>query len=83
MLKHFPKLIELKVCFNLIQEINELNEDMIQNLRTIDLESNPIGDWKYVNKLGELRKYEIHIYLKNLIISKNFPIIKSGDFICQ
>lgn len=53
--KHFPKLVTLKVCFNSITEIKELSRSLIDNLRILDLESNPLKEWRHLKKLGELK----------------------------
>lgn len=37
---------------------------MINNLKILDLESNPIKDWKYVMKFGELKQYIFSILFK-------------------
>ena len=50
-------MVELKVCFNRIKEIDTLDDNMTKNLRVLDLESNHITDWKYLKKLGELKEY--------------------------
>ena len=55
-LKHFTKIVELKVCFNLIHEIDTIDSNLIENLKLLDLESNPIKEWKHVLKLGELKQ---------------------------
>ena len=55
-LKHFPKIVELKVCFNEIHAIESVNANLIENLEILDLESNPIKQWEHVLKLGELKK---------------------------
>lgn len=52
----FPKIAELKVCFNNITEINELNNNVLKNLRILDVESNPINKWESIKKLGKLEK---------------------------
>ncbi len=54
--RNFPNLDELKVCFNMIHKIEDLSENMRQNLKILDLECNPIIEWNYFKKLGELQK---------------------------
>ena len=53
---YFPNLVQLKVCFNLIKEIDLLDRNLMNSLKLLDLESNPIKEWKYIKKLGELKK---------------------------
>ncbi len=57
--EYFPNLEQLKVCFNQIRQVETLNENMINNLKILDLESNPIQNWKHVMKFGELKKWII------------------------
>ena len=54
--KHFPSLIELKVCFNQIHEIDKIDANLIENLQILDLESNPIKDWSNLLKFGQLKE---------------------------
>ena len=55
-LKYFPCLSELKVCFNEITKIDEINENLSRHLKVLDLESNNLNDWENVLKLGELNR---------------------------
>lgn len=67
--KHFPNIVELKVCFNLIHKIDELNDDLKNNLKVLDLECNPIIRFSYFKKLGELKNLET-LYANDVGISE-------------
>ena len=54
--KHFPALVELKVCFNQIHEIETIDANLIDNLKVLDLESNPVKDWSNLLKFGQLKE---------------------------
>jgi Leucine-rich repeat (LRR) protein len=55
-LKYFPSLTDLKVCYNSITEINEINENISKKLKVLDLESNSLLNWENLLKLGELEE---------------------------
>ena len=55
--KHFPALTNLKVCFNSITSIQKIGEALKKNLKSLDMESNPINQWENLIKLGELEEY--------------------------
>lgn len=59
-LKHFPNLIELKVCFNAIDAIERpLDPSLLRKLKVLDLESNQLNSWEYLKKFGALKELEI------------------------
>ncbi|RMZ96709.1 tubulin-specific chaperone E [Brachionus plicatilis] len=58
-LLHFPHLSQLKVCFNLITNLDQISVVCLSTLRVLDIESNPICDWKNLLKIGELPSLEI------------------------
>lgn len=67
----FPKITELKACFNQISRIDEpSNQNLIDRLRILDLESNPVEKWQYLKNLGKLNAYK---YL-------NFTLFKFNHF---
>ena len=57
-LKYFPAVSELKVCFNSITLIDEISENLSNNLKSLDLESNNLNNWENLLKLGDLKEYE-------------------------
>lgn len=57
-LKHFPNLIELKVCFNSIDKIETVDVNLFRKLRILDLETNPINDWEHLKRIGSLTELQ-------------------------
>ena len=57
-LKHFPNLIELKVCFNSIDNIESVDVALLRKVKILDLESNPINEWNDLKKIGSLTELE-------------------------
>ena len=55
-LKYFPSLTDLKVCYNAITEITSINENLSEKLKVLDLESNSLIKWENLLKLGELKE---------------------------
>lgn len=70
-LKHFPNLTELKVCFNIITSITNINVPCLNGLKMLDLESNPIYEWKNMRILGELKSLEV-LYANEIRIKDIF-----------
>ena len=54
--KHFPNIKELKVCFNCITIIGDLTPELKNNLKTLDLEANPIEQASNFKDIGQLKK---------------------------
>ncbi|XP_075211361.1 tubulin-binding cofactor E isoform X2 [Lycorma delicatula] len=65
----WPNILHIQVPFNIIKSLDSPNKSVLQNLRSLDLESNNIQDWEEVNKLGTLPLLET-INLINTGISK-------------
>lgn len=63
--KHFPSVVELKVCYNQITEIDEIDANLIEKLQVLDLESNPVKDWSHLLKFGQLKELET-LYVNNI-----------------
>lgn len=57
-LKHFPNLVELKVCFNSIDKIESVDVALLRKVKILDLESNPINEWNDLKKIGSLTELE-------------------------
>ncbi len=55
-LEYFPNLNELKLCFNRISVIDYVKIRALEKLKVLDLETNPINEWKNLKKLGELQE---------------------------
>lgn len=53
-LVHFPNLIELKVCFNVIAKIKKVDASLLRSLKVLDLESNKSIVWDDLKKFGNL-----------------------------
>ena len=70
-LAHFPNLTELKVCFNSITSIKNIKVPCLNNLKILDLESNPIYEWNNMLTLGELKSLEV-LYANETRISEIF-----------
>jgi hypothetical protein len=68
-LKYFPRVVELKVCFNQIGPIESVSSDLCEHLKILDLESNAINEWRNVLKLGDLKLLEI-LWANNVGISE-------------
>ena len=58
--KHFPNLIELKVCFNLIDSIDKpISASLLRKLKVLDLESNKLYEWEHLKRFGALKELEV------------------------
>lgn len=68
-LVHFPNLNQLKVCFNLITCFDNISIACLSRLKILDIESNPIYDWKNMQKLGELPNLEV-LYANEIQLDK-------------
>lgn len=68
-LYHFPNLNQLKVCFNLITCFDKISVACLSGLKILDIESNPIFDWKNIQKLGELPNLEV-LYANEVRLDK-------------
>ncbi len=68
-LKHFPNLQQLKVCFNLIGGIDKVNSNLLKKVKILDLEANRLNDWTDLKKFGELKELET-LYANNVCLTK-------------
>ena len=57
-LRHFPNLLQLKVCFNGIGRVDRLDADLLKKVRILDLEANRLSDWTDLKKFGGLKELE-------------------------
>ncbi len=51
----WPQLQTLHACFNNVQTIDNISTSL-QNLKLLNLESNPIASWNEVVKLDSLKR---------------------------
>lgn len=56
--KIFPNVQELRVPLNNITSIDVQNKNAFKHLKLLDMESNTIGMWSELNKLGVLPQLE-------------------------
>jgi len=68
-LRHFPNLVELKVCFNGIRRVDRVDADLMRKLRILDLEANRLDDWEDLKKFGGLKELET-LYANNVGLSR-------------